>query len=110
MRTSSAIVSLFIVVRLAAGCGRVGAQTVDAAAASPPAPPTPSSVSGVAGNCPADDGPLRPADAGDMADLNRDGYVCTKAVRSMAGDTLRITVDNDVPTLAWVLPQFYVGM
>ena len=94
-----------IVVPLAAGCGRVGAQTVDTAAA-PPAP-----VVGVAGDCPADAGPMRPA-PGDMADLNDDGYVCTMHIRSIAGDTLRVTVDNDAPTPpdAWVLPEPYIGM
>ena len=105
MRTLNAI-GLLIVVPFAAGCGRVNAQTADIAAASP------SAVIGVAGNCPADAGPMRPAAAGDMADRNGDGYVCTKDVRSIADDNLRVMVDNDVPTpdSVWVLPQFYVGM
>ena len=58
----------------------------------------PSAVIAVAGNCPAGGGPMRPASAGDMADLNGDGYVCTRYFRSMDGDTLRVTVDNDVQT------------
>lgn len=58
----------------------------------------PSAAIAMAGNCPADAGLMRPASAGDMADVNGDGYVCTRQFRSMDGDTLRVTVDNDVPT------------
>jgi hypothetical protein len=47
-----------------------------------------------------------------MVDLNGDGYLCTRRVRSIAGDTLLPTVDNDVPTAdsARVEPEAYVGM
>lgn len=58
----------------------------------------PLAVIGVAGNCAAGSGPMRPALRGGMGDLNGDGYVCTQYFRSMDGDTLRVTVDNDVPT------------
>lgn len=47
-----------------------------------------------------------------MADLNGDRFVCTLHFRSMDGDTLRVTVDNDVPTpdSAWVeLPYVFNG-
>jgi hypothetical protein len=33
--------------------------------------------------------------AGTTADVNGDGYVCIRRVRSVAGDTLRLPVDND---------------
>jgi|SRR5882672_10690111 len=106
MRTPSSTTRLLIVVPLAVGCARAGAQTAHTAAAPP------STATGVAGNCPADAGPMRPGGAGDMADLNGDGYVCTLHFRSMDGDTLRVTVDNDAatPANAWVLPEPYIGM
>ena len=105
MRTHTLTASLLLVVPLAAGCG-LRADTPDTAAA-----PS-SAVVGVAGNCSADAGPMQPALAGAMADLNGDGYVCTRYVRSIAGDTLRVTVDNDVPAAdsSRVEPQLYVGM
>jgi hypothetical protein len=55
---------------------------------------------------------MRPAFAGETGDRNGDGYVCTRHARSIAGDTLRFTVDNDVPTAdsARVEPEPYVGM
>ena len=52
------------------------------------------------------------ASGGEMADLNGDRFVCTLHFRSMDGDTLRVTVDNDVPTpdSAWVeLPYVFNG-
>jgi hypothetical protein len=106
MRTPILTVGLLLVVPLAAGCGGAGAETADTYAAPLAA------VIGVAGNCPADAGPMRPGSAGDMANRNSDGYVCTRHVRSIAGDTLRVTVDNDVPTAdsARVEPDLYVGM
>lgn len=91
-RTHILTASLLRIVPLAAGCGRAYAQTADTDAAPP------SAVIGVAANCPADAGPMRPGSAGAMADLNGDGYVCTLHFRSIDGDTLRVTVDNDVPT------------
>jgi len=65
---------------------------------------------GVAGNCPADTGPMRPASADAMVDRNGDGYVCTQLIRSIAGDTLRLTVDNDSAQVETVLPEPYIGM
>ena len=65
---------------------------------------------GVAGNCPADAGPMRPASADAMGDRNGDGYVCTELIRSIAGDTLRLTVDNDSAQVETVLPEPYIGM
>jgi hypothetical protein len=38
---------------------------------------------------------MRPGPAGAMADRNGDRYVCTLHIRSIAGDTMRLTVDND---------------
>ena len=98
--------SLLLFVPLAAGCGRAGAQTRDTAAA-PPA-----TVIGVAGDCPGDAGPMRPDPADVVADRNSDGYVCTLHIRSMAGDALRLAVDNDaaIPDNAWVYPEPYIGM
>jgi len=98
--------SLLLCVPLAAGCGRAGAQTRDTAAA-PPA-----TVIGVAGDCPGDAGPMRPDPADVVADRNSDGYVCTLHIRSMAGDALRLAVDNDaaIPDNAWVYPEPYIGM
>jgi hypothetical protein len=106
MRTHIVTLGLLLVVPLAAACGRVRADTPDTAAAPP------SAASGVAGNCPADASPMYPASAGAMVNLNGDGYICTRDVRSIAGDTLRLTVDNDVPTAdsARVEPEMYVGM
>jgi hypothetical protein len=106
MRTNILTVGLLLVVPLAAGCGRADADTLDTAAAPH------SAVIGVAGNCPADASPMYPASAGAMVDLNGDRYICTRHVRSIAGDTLRLTVDNDVPTAdsARVEPELYVGM
>jgi hypothetical protein len=106
MRTHILTAALVVVVPLAAGRGRAGADTPDTV----PAPP--SAVIGVAGNCPADADPMHPASAGARVDRNGDGYVCTRQVRSMAGDTLRVTMDNDVPTAdsAQVEPELYVGM
>ena len=65
---------------------------------------------GVAGNCPADAGPMRPASADAMVDRNGDGYVCTQLIRSIAGDTLRLTVDNDSAQVETVFPEPYIGM
>ena len=65
---------------------------------------------GVAGNCPTDAGPMRPASADAMVDRNGDGYVCTQLIRSIAGDTLRLTVDNDSAQVETVLPEPYIGM
>jgi hypothetical protein len=106
MRTHILTASLLLVVPLAAGCGRARADTRDAGAA----PPFP--VVGVAGNCPADAGPMRPGSAGAMVDRNGDRYVCTRHFRSIAGATLRLTVDNDAATAdsERVEPELYVGM
>jgi hypothetical protein len=106
MRTRIVTVGLLLVVPLAAACGRVRADTPDTAAAHP------SAVIGVAGNCPADASPMYPASAGAMVDLNGDRYRCTRRVRSIAGDTLLLAVDNDVPTAdsTRVEPELYVGM
>ena len=38
---------------------------------------------------------MQPVAAGTTADVNGDGYVCIRRVRSVAGDTLRLPVDND---------------
>src|SRR5690348_6320860 len=66
---------------------------------------------GVAGNCHAHAGPMRPASSADaMVDSNGDGYVCTQLIRSIAGDTLRLTVDNDSAQVETVLPEPYIGM
>ena len=65
---------------------------------------------GVAGNCPADAGPMRPASGDAMVDRNGDRYVCTELIRSIAGDTLRLTVDNDGAQVETVLPEPYIGM
>jgi len=89
MRTHLLTASLLLVVPLAAGCARARAATIDSAAA--PAAAT----FGVAGNCPADAGAMQPAAAGATADRNGDGYVCSGLVRSPAGDTAHVTVDND---------------
>lgn len=92
MRTNI-LTSMLLLVALAAGCARARAATADTSAA-------PAAALRVAGNCPADAGPMRPAPAGTMKDLNGDGYVCARHVRSIAGDTLRITVDNDATSAA----------
>ncbi|HEY3219131.1 MAG TPA: hypothetical protein VGJ80_00240 [Gemmatimonadales bacterium] len=102
MRTHRLTASLLLFVPLATGCARAGAQTSTAAAP----PPT---VIGVAGDCPADAGPMRPDPADVMADRNGDGYVCTLQIRSMTGDTLRLAVDNDAPSLD-IQPEPYIGM
>lgn len=104
MRTQILTVGLLLLVPLAAGCGRADADTLDTVA--PPA------VIGVAGNCPADASPMYPASVGAMVDLNGDRYICTRHVPSIAGDTLRVTLDNDVPTAdsTRVEPELYVGM
>jgi hypothetical protein len=104
MRNSALDRVILLVVPLAAGCARAGAQTSVGAAAPP------STVIGaVAGDCPADAGPLRPDPADVMADRNGDGYVCTLQIRSIAGDTLRLAVDNDTPALG-IQPEPYIGM
>ena len=104
MRTSALDRMILLVVPLAAGCARAGAQTRDTTA-------RPSTVIGVAADCPADAGPMRP-DPADAADRNSDGYVCTLDIRSMAGESLRLMVDNDAatPEGAWVYPEPYIGM
>ena len=104
MRTHLATASLLLFVPLAAGCARAGAQTRDTTA-------RPSTVIGVAADCPADAGPMRP-DPADAADRNSDGYVCTLDIRSMAGESLRLMVDNDAatPDSARVYPEPYIGM
>jgi uncharacterized protein YbjT (DUF2867 family) len=106
LRTHVVSASLLLVVALAAGCGTAGAEIADTAAA------LPSAVVGVAGNCPADAWPMRPATAGAMVNRNGDGYVCTRQIRSIAGDTLRLMVDNDAATTdsERVEPEMYVGM
>jgi len=106
VRTHTLTATLLLFVPLAAGGGRVRGQTSDTAAA-PPA-----TVIGVAGDCPADAGPMRPDPADVMADRNGDGYVCTLQIRSMAGETLRLMVDNDAvtPDSARVYPEPYIGM
>jgi len=112
MGTHILTASLLLFVPLAAGCGRVGAQTRDAA----PAPRSTvigvAGLIGVTGDCPAEAGPMRPDPADVMADRNGDGYVCPLLIRSMAGDTLRIAVDNDAatPDSARVYPEPYIGM
>lgn len=78
-----------VLVPIAAGCARARAATIDSAAA--PA----AAVFGVAGDCPAGAGAMQPAAAGTTADRNGDGYVCSGLVRSPAGDTSGVTVDND---------------
>ena len=105
MRTHILITSLLLLVPVAAGCARARASTVDGDAAPP------SAAAGVAGSCP-DAGAMLPAGAGTMADRNGDGYVCTRLVRSIAGDTMRLTVDNDVLNAdrARVEPDAYRGM
>jgi hypothetical protein len=104
MRTHILTASLLLCVPLAAGCARAGAQT-RASVAAPP-----STVMGaVAGDCPADAGPMRPDPADVMADRNGDRYVCTLQIRSIAGDTLRLAVDNDAPGLD-IRPEPYIGM
>jgi hypothetical protein len=105
MRAQILTASLLLVVPLAAGCGRARAETADNAAHS-------SAKIGVAGNCPADAGPMRPVRAGTIADLNGDGYACTPLGRSVAGDSLRLTVDNDAaaPEGAPKEPDLYRGM
>jgi hypothetical protein len=106
MRTHILTASLLLVVPLAAGCGLAGAETPELDAGRF------STVVGVAGNCPDDAGPMHPASLGARVNRNGDGYVCTRNVRSIAGDTLRVTVDNNVPTAdsARVEPELYVGM
>jgi hypothetical protein len=98
--------SLLLVVPLAAGCARARASTVD----TDDAPP--SAVVGVAGSCPADADVMRPAGAGATADRNGDGYVCSRDVPSIAGDTMRLTMDNDAASAdsARVEPDLYRGM
>ncbi len=93
MRTHFPLISLFLSVSLAAGCARAGASTTDSAA-SPAA-----AMRGVAGSCPANAGPMQPVAAGTTADVNGDGYVCIRRVRSVAGDTLRLPVDNDAASV-----------
>jgi hypothetical protein len=88
MRTHFLTASILFVVPLAAGCARARAATIDSAAA--PAAAT----FGVAGNCPGTTA-MQPAAAGTKADVNGDGYVCTGLVRSPAGDTSRVTVDDN---------------
>jgi hypothetical protein len=106
MRTHIFTAILLLDVPLAACCGSAGAETADTDGAPPFA------VIGVAGNCPADAGPMRPAPAGSIADLNGDGYVCTPRVSSMASDSLRLTVDNDAAPAegAPLEPDTYSGM
>jgi hypothetical protein len=106
MRTHIFTASLLLILPLAAGCGRAGAETADTDGAPP------SAVIGVAGNCPADAGPMRPGPAGSIADLNGDGYVCTPRVSSTAGETLRLTVDNDAAPAEGAPrePDTYSGM
>ena len=101
-RSDILTLGLLVLAPLAAGCGRVVAQPISAAAPS-------SAVIGVAGDCPAGAGPMRPA-AGTMMDLNHDGYVCAIHIRSITGDTLDLMVDNDVATLVSMLPEPYIGM
>jgi hypothetical protein len=105
MRTHIFTASLLLVVPLAAGCGRASAETADTDGVPP------SAVIGVAGNCPADAGPMRPGPAGTIADLNGDGYVCISHVNS-AGDTMRLTVDNDAAPAEGAPrePDTYSGM
>ena len=89
MRTHILTASLLVVVLpLAAGCSRARAATTSSAAAN-------SAVFGVAGNCPANAGALQPGGAGTAADLNGDGYVCSRSAHSITGETVRFTVDND---------------
>jgi hypothetical protein len=38
-------------------------------------------------------------------DRNGDGYVRTELIRSIAGETLRLTVDNDSAQVETVLPE-----
>ena len=104
MRTHILIAGLLFLVPLDGGCRPVRAQTAGTAASR-------SAVIRVAGNCPASTEPMRPAPLA-MADLNADGYVCPMRIRSIAGDILRLTVDNDaaIPDGAPVLPEPYIGM
>ena len=106
MRTHILTTSLLLVVPLAAGCARARASTVNTDDASL------SAAVGVAGSCPAEADVMRPASAGTMADRNGDGYVCTRHVRSIAGDTMRLTVDNDAASAdrARRDPDAYRGM
>jgi len=55
---------------------------------------------------------MRPTSGGELMDGNRDGYVCTWLVLSITGDTMRVIMDNDVPTPDGVLtePEPYIGM
>ena len=105
MLTRILIAGLLLVVPLAAGCGPAGAETADGAA-------RPSAKVGVAGNCPSDAGPMRPDPTATIEDLNGDGYVCTALVRSAAGDTVRLMVDNDAAPAEGAPrePDAYSGM
>jgi hypothetical protein len=102
MRTHLLTGSLLLFFPLAAGCRLASAETRGTAAAPP------SAVIGVAGDCPVDAGLMRPGPAGAMPDRNGDTYVCTQHIRSIAGDTLRLTVDNDaaIPDTTPVHPAF----
>jgi hypothetical protein len=105
MRAQILTASLLLVVPLAAGCGRARADTADNAALY-------SAKFGVAGNCPADAAPMRPSPSGTMADFNGDGYVCMPLIRTAAGDSLGLTVDNDAAAAegAPLEPDMYRGM
>ena len=91
MRTHVLTASLLVVLPLAAGCARARAATTSSAAS------TSAAVLGVAGSCAANAGSMQPGGAGTTADLNGDGYVC---VRWVAGETVRVTVDNDAASAA----------
>jgi hypothetical protein len=105
--------SLLLFVPLAWWGGAFVEHRIAPAASRATAAAPPSAVIGpVAGNCPAEAGPMRPG-RGEIADLNGDGYVCTLHFRSIAGDTMSLTVDNDAatPDSAWVYaPEPYIGM
>ena len=105
MRTHLLTASLLLVVPFAAGCARARAATIDGAA-------TPAAATfGVAGNCPGVTA-MQPAAAGTKADGNGDGYVCTGLGRSPAGDTSRVSVDDDAASAesAPVQANLYRGM
>ena len=104
MRTRLLTASLLLVVPIAAGCARARAATPERGAAS-------AARLGVVGNCPANAGLMVPAAVGATADHNGDGYVCTRAVGSIAGDTASGTVDNNAASKESVVDgNLYRGM
>ncbi|HEX6049322.1 MAG TPA: hypothetical protein VFZ21_08635 [Gemmatimonadaceae bacterium] len=106
MRRYLLTASLLLVVPIAAGCARADASTPESRAA---VLAVPAAVVGIAGNCAPDAGSMQPAATGASADVNGDGYVCS---RSAVGETARVTVDNDAASdgRATVESNVYRGM